>query len=159
GQPPPRLWARLTLSTTIASAVTLTAILLFLSRSPHLAHGPSATVLVTAAAGLALAAASFWAVVNLSYPESRPSYSWLMVPVAVMVSGLGFEIAHTPSASWSGRALGNDPLACFLCVSALSLPILAAVLLVLRDLAPVDPRMAGAMAGLLAGGITAALYT
>jgi hypothetical protein len=54
---------------------------------------------------------------------------------------------------------GQSPLGCFLCVLVLSLPILAAVLAALRAGAPTHPRLAGAMAGLLAGGITTALYT
>jgi hypothetical protein len=54
---------------------------------------------------------------------------------------------------------GDNPLACYLCVTALSLPILLAILVALRDGASTRPRLSGAMAGLVASGITTALYT
>jgi hypothetical protein len=44
-------------------------------------------------------------------------------------------------------------------VTALALPILLAILVTLRDGASTRPRLSGAMAGLLAGGVTTALYT
>ena len=107
----------------MAAGVSLAAIVLLLSRSPHLAHGLGPTIAFSA------------------------------------LSGLGLELAGSLESSWSQRLLGRSPLGCFLCVLVLSLPILAALLAALRAGAPTHPRLAGAMAGLLAGGITTALYT
>ena len=152
-------WTRLAVPTALASLVSLAAILLLLSPSPHLAHGPGATIVFSALAGAVLAAGAFWATLKLSYPEGRLGLWWLFVPVAIMLLGLALELSRTPSSSWMARLWGNSPGACFLCVTALSLPILAAVLVALRDSAPTHPRLCGAMAGLLAGGIAAALYT
>ena len=152
-------WTRLAVPTALASLVSLAAILLLLSPSPHLAHGPGATIVFSALAGAVLAAGAFWATLKLSYPEGRLGLWWLFVPLAIMLLGLALELSRTPSSSWMARLWGNSPGACFLCVTALSLPILAAVLVALRDSAPTHPRLCGAMAGLLAGGIAAALYT
>ncbi len=150
---------RLAVMTVMAALVSLAAILLLLSRSPHLAHGVGPTIAFSAAAGLALAVGAFWTTLALSYPEGRPRLWWLVAPSIILLSGLGLELAESLSSSWPERLLGKTPLACFLAVLVLSLPILAAVLAALRAGAPTHPRLAGAMAGLLAGGLTVALYT
>jgi hypothetical protein len=152
-------WLRLALMTGLASLVSLAAILLLLAPSPHLVHGPGATIGFSALAGGTLAAGAFWATLKLSYPEGRLGLWWLLLPLGILLLGLGLEMSETPRSSWSTRLWGNSPGACFLCVTALSLPILVATLVALRDGAPSHPRLCGAMAGLLAGGIAAALYT
>ena len=152
-------WSRLAVLTGLASLVSLAAIVLLLTPSPHLAHGPGATIGFSALAGATLAAGAFWATLKLSYPEGRLGLWWLLLPLGILLLGLGLEMSQTPSSSWSTRLWGDSPGACFLCVTALSLPILVAALVALRDSAPTHPRLCGAMAGLLAGGIAAALYT
>jgi len=152
-------WLRLALMTGLASLVSLAAILLLFAPSPHLVHGPGATIGFSALAGGTLAARAFWATLKLSYPEGRLGLWWLLLPLGILLLGLGLEMSETPRSSWSTRLWGNSPGACFLCVTALSLPILVATLVALRDGAPSHPRLCGAMAGLLAGGIAAALYT
>ena len=47
---------------------------------------------------------------------------------------------------------------CLIAVPVLSLPILAALLVALRRGAPSSPAAAGAVAGLLAGGLGATIY-
>jgi hypothetical protein len=152
-------WRRLAALTGLASLASLAAIVTLLSPSPHLSHGPGATVVFSALAGAALAAGAFWATLQLSYPDSRLGFWWLLLPLGILLFGLGLEMSYTPSSSWATRLWGETPAACFLCVTALSMPILAAALLALRDGAPSQPRLCGAMAGLLAGGIAATLYT
>ena len=49
-------------------------------------------------------------------------------------------------------------MGCFLLVSGLSLPILIAAMGVLKRGAPTQPGLLGAMAGLLAAGVTSMLY-
>lgn len=139
--------------------MSLGAILLLLSRSPHLTHGPTATIVFTASAGLALAASAFWATMQLSHPDGRTGFIWLILPAAILLAGLSLELSHAPRSTWPARFWGGSPLACLLCVTALSLPILAAALLALRDGAPAHPRQCGAAAGLLSGGIAVILYT
>ena len=151
-------WPNLALAVLAAAGVSLAAILLLLSRSPHLAHGLGPTIAFSALAGLTLAAAAFSATLALSYPEGRPRFGWLAAPALILLSGLGLELDDSLQSSWSERLWGQSPLGCVLCVLLLSLPILAAVLAALRAGAPTHPRLAGAMAGLLAGGITTALY-
>ena len=153
------LGARLLAYTGVAALATFLVILSALSRSPHLAHGVGPTIAFTVAAATVLAAGAFWMSVVLSRPEARPSQMWVLVPVVVMAAGIAAELHHVPRHGWATRLFGQDPLACFACVWLLSMPILLAALFALRHGAPSRPRRAGAMAGLFAGAVTAALYT
>jgi hypothetical protein len=154
-----RIWLNVAAMTSLASLVTLAAILWLLAPSPHLAHGPTQTIIFTVLAGTSLAAGAYWAALRSSYPEGRSGLIWLLLPVGLLFAGVGLEMAGTPRVLWSDHLWGSNPLACFVCVVGLSLPILAAVLFALHYGAPTQRRRTGAMAGLLAGGITAALYT
>lgn len=158
GRPRPFAVSRLAFAVGLGSLVSLSAIAFLPSHSPHLANGPTMTVLVTASAAMTLALGAFWSALRLGVPGNQVGLRWLLFPVAVLVSGLGFELVHMPSGVWATNLVGADPLACFLCIVTLSLPILGAALLMLRDGASTEPQRCG-VAGLLAGGITAALYT
>jgi hypothetical protein len=150
---------RLAALTALSSLVSLALIVLLLRPSPHLAHGPGATIIVAVVSDAVLALGASLAALKLSYPEGWPSLRWLALPVAILIGGIALELAPAPRSTWSSRLWGQNPLACFLLVFALSLPILAAVLIALRGGATTHPGQSGAMAGLVAGGIAAALYT
>jgi hypothetical protein len=152
------LVARLLAYTSVAALATF-LVILSMSRSPHLAHGVGATIAFTVAAAMVLAAGAFRMSVVLSRPEARPSQAWIIVPVVIMAAGIVAELYHGPRDGWATRLFGQDPLACFVCVWLLSMPILLAALLALRHGAPSQPRRAGAVAGLFAGAVAAALYT
>lgn len=149
---------RLAAMTASASLLSLAAILLLLARSPHLVHGPTITILFVVSTGVTLSAVAFFAAVRLSSPEGEASLRWLLLPVAILVAGIGLELADAPRNTWITRFWGSSPLACFVLVIALSLPILLAALYALRGGATTHPYLSGAMAGLVAGGIAASLY-
>jgi hypothetical protein len=153
------LAARLLAYTSVAAVATLLIILSAMSRSPHLVHGVGATIAFTVAAATVLAAGAFRMSVVLSRPEAQPTQAWIVVPVIVIVAGIVAELYHVPRDGWATRLFGQDPLACFISVWLLSVPILLAALLALRHGAPSQPRRAGVMAGLFAGAVAAALYT
>jgi hypothetical protein len=150
---------RLGIITAATSLFCLALILMLFSKSAYFLQGPTLVIGVTAAGGVTLAAVAFWGMVRLSYPESRPELAWLIAPGAILLFGLVFEIAQMPRGIWQQRLIGDNPLGCFFSVLLLSLPILFAAVWGLRQGAPSRPQMSGAMAGLLAGGITVALYT
>jgi hypothetical protein len=150
---------RLAVGTAAASLFGLALILTLFSKSPYFLQGPTLVIGITAAAGITLAAAAFWGMLRLSYPETRPKLAWLIAPVAILLFGLVVEIAQMPRGIWQQRLIGDNPLGCFFSVLLLSLPILFAAMLVLRQGASSRPQMSGAMAGLLAGAITVVLYT
>jgi hypothetical protein len=56
------------------------------------------------------------------------------------------------------KLVGSNASICLTMVPLLSAPLLVAALLTLRHGAPTRPLLAGALAGLLAGGLGATLY-
>lgn len=68
------------------------------------------------------------------------------------------EMFVVPASQWQAKLVGDNSLICLTAIPLLSLPLLAAMLLALRHGAPTSRGAAGAAAGLIAGGLAAALY-
>ncbi|MBM1170570.1 NrsF family protein [Microvirga arabica] len=149
-----RLMAALLVSGLFVAAV----ILLFLAPSPHLAHGPNLTTAVTLMAALALTICAFRLSLLMQRPDARIGFGTLAWPILLLLVGVAIELILHPSSTWTRRLIGEDPLNCFLLVSGLSLPVLIAALGVLKQGAPIEPGLQGAMAGLLSVGVTSMLY-
>jgi hypothetical protein len=107
-----------------------------------------------------LALAGFWALERLARPDGAPRRALIFgaaVLVVFVVAGLIQGLLSTPEQrmimlrghSWSVCA-GN--------ILTLSLPGLAAALLVLRRMAPTRPALTGFAAGAFAGGVAATIY-
>jgi hypothetical protein len=83
--------------------------------------------------------------------------------MAVLLAGLGLLLAYglaTTSMARIGEILDTpDYLNCLISVPALSALPLAGTLWALRAGAPLRPGLAGAAAGLVAGGAAAAIYS
>jgi hypothetical protein len=154
------LAVRLFVATLLAAVPVLLVIVFGLSLGAHAMHGGlDPTMEFTLAGTVVLAAGAFWTATVLGRPDGNARAGWLLLPALILATGVVAELAVSPRATWTERLLGEDPLTCFAIVAVLSLPILAAALVALRHGAPTRPRLAGAMAGLLAGAIAAALYT
>lgn len=112
------------------------------------------------AAALALAATALAAVVRLCDPSAapRPALAPLLAVPALLAIGVAAELAMVPPAAWAPRWIGNNALVCLTAIPLLALPPVAALLHAMRNGAPASPTLAGAAAGLAAGGIAAALY-
>lgn len=82
----------------------------------------------------------------------------LLAAPAMLIAAVIGELAVVPPGQWWARLIGTNARACLMFIPLLSLGPLAAVLFAMRSGAPSDPRMAGAVAGLVAGGVGAALY-
>jgi hypothetical protein len=67
-------------------------------------------------------------------------------------------LSALPAMAWSSRAMGMNGLMCFASIIALSIIPLTAALYALRQGAPASPAAAGAVGGLLAGAIGAAVF-
>ena len=63
-----------------------------------------------------------------------------------------------PREHWPVYAVGTNAVACMTLIPLLSLAPLAAVLYALRQGAPANPALAGAIGGLMSAGIGATLY-
>jgi hypothetical protein len=107
---------------------------------------------------LALSAAL--AALRLARPDAEPGVSHLLlavVPLLALAVVLR-ELVRLPPPDWARAALGETPVDCLLSLTLIGLPLLAGGLWALRRGASTRPRASGALAGLLAWSIAAAIY-
>ena len=83
---------------------------------------------------------------------------WIAVAPALLAVAVLYELAVIPPAHWYERAAGLYASTCLSAIPLLSIVPLVALLIALRAGAPRSPAATGAVAGLLAGGLSAALY-
>ena len=107
-----------------------------------------------------LAAASLLLVLRLVRPGARsaPMALALAIPAGLVVLGAAATLGLTPPEAWLPGLVGHNARYCVVLVPLLGAPILAALLAALRKGAPTRPGLAGAVAGLAAGGLGASLY-
>jgi hypothetical protein len=107
---------------------------------------------------LALALSAGTLLLRLARPGTPVPLAWLATSPLLLVASTIAEIALTPSGLWMTKLVGSNASICLTMVPLLSAPLLVAALLTLRHGAPTRPLLAGALAGLLAGGLGATLY-
>jgi len=103
-------------------------------------------------------------VAPLALRLARPGSKWrgaalslTCVPV-LLLAAAGIELFTFPPGDWGSRLMGHNALICVMSIPLLAFGPLAALLWGMRDGAPAQPALAGAVAGLFAGAIGAALY-
>jgi hypothetical protein len=109
---------------------------------------------------LLLAAAAAPLAAKLARPGARLGggrFALLAAPLLLVIA-LVAELLLIAPASWATRLVGSNARVCLASIPFLSLPLLAATFFALSRLAPTQPRLAGAIAGLFASGLAAALY-
>ena len=89
--------------------------------------------------------------------DSRTPIFALAAPVVVLIVLAAVQLSD-PQADSAALLMGRSWLVCPWRIVALSLPVLAALMLALRRLAPTRLTMSGAAAGLLAGASAATVY-
>lgn len=82
----------------------------------------------------------------------------LLAPLLVLLAGIATELIVLPQNAWGTSLKGQHWSFCLVFVPTLSIAPLAALLYSVRQGAPEKPGLAGAVAGLAAGGIAAAIY-
>jgi hypothetical protein len=109
---------------------------------------------------LCLAAAALGAAARLARPEAALGrWRWaLLAAPALLALAVAAELLAMPAASWWPRLVGTNAGMCLTIIPLLSIAPLALALPALRRGAPTRPALAGAAAGLLAGGIAATFY-
>ena len=107
-----------------------------------------------------LAATAFSALSALSLPQgvSRRTLIGLTAAPVLLLAAIAAELATVPSSEWSARLIGTNSLACTTLIPLMGIAPLALFIAALRYGAPSRPTLAGAVAGLAAGGIASALY-
>jgi hypothetical protein len=103
----------------------------------------------------------FVTVVRLARPGLRLSLVPMGIPIAVIAMWV-LAVVALVAASPQNRArliLGHTAAVCPLLIALLAVPLLIALLWVMRSLAPTQLRWAGAASGFAAGSIGALVYT
>ena len=76
----------------------------------------------------------------------------------LLLTGVVVELSTQPAAAWGGLLVGHNAVHCLSLIPMLSLPLVVCLLVALRRAAPMKPIVAGAIAGLVAGGVGSMLY-
>ncbi|PID63474.1 MAG: hypothetical protein CSB44_01705 [Gammaproteobacteria bacterium] len=95
------------------------------------------------------------------YPEDTTAnrLGRLLLPVGVAVGLWTVTLAGTPGSQWLAAITGGTLSACITTIPLLALPMLLAILSVLRGGAVTDRGATGIISGACAGGLSMALYT
>lgn len=111
-------------------------------------------------ATLALFATALAVVGALARPgmSARSVLPMLLVAPALLLIAVGFEMMVLPADQLRESWIGNNAMICMTFIPLIGLGPLVAFLLVLRHGAPTRPTLAGAVAGLVAGGLAATFY-
>ena len=107
-----------------------------------------------------LIATSVRAYARAANPESLRvrSLGLLLLAPALLFGGVIFELLDGPSSEWLLKVAGKNPTLCLIAIPCLSIAPLIGLLLGQRHGAPASPTLAGALTGLLAGSLGAAVY-
>ena len=106
-----------------------------------------------------LAATAFIVLTALSRPGPAPrSVLWLAAAPLLLAAAVTLELAVVPETDWGRRLVGSNSLACLAMIPLIGIGPLALFVAALRHGAPAYPSLAGAVAGLAAGGLAATLY-
>lgn len=111
--------------------------------------------------GAALASAGGWMTLRLARPSLRSPRPGLFTAAAlagVMFAAALATLVLSPADERAGLVMGQTWKVCSALIMLIAAPIFAGALIGLRRLAPTRPALAGAAAGLFAGGLAAALY-
>jgi hypothetical protein len=105
-------------------------------------------------------ACAWWACLQLAQPEMRwkSVAGWIALAPVLLSVAVCYELLTVSSTQWSERTIGNYAGTCLFAIPLLAVAPLLVLLTALRAGAPRSPTSAGAAAGLLAGGLSAALY-
>jgi hypothetical protein len=121
-------------------------------------HTPRFVLKIVEALLLAATAAPF--LMRLSRPGAPtrgPRFAMLAAPALLALTVIA-ELLLVGESDWAARLVGSNSRVCLAAIPFLSLPLLAGALYALGAGAPTRPGLAGAAAGLLVGGLAAALY-
>jgi hypothetical protein len=107
-----------------------------------------------------LAATAVPLLTALARPQrvSRGKLALLATAPLLLLASVVVELAMVPSAEWGSRLMGVNMRWCMSFIPLMGIGPLALFILALRNAAPGRPQLAGAVAGLAAGGIAATLY-
>lgn len=88
----------------------------------------------------------------------RDSVAFVLLPFAGIVGLASISLTNAPAVHWQTMFLGDEWLECMLSIPIIAIVPFALVVWAVRQAAPTHLRRAGALAGLVAGGLSATGY-
>ena len=151
------------LGTTVAAGLALALLAVLATLHPRADLAAAAQLPMfwwKLAVPLVVVTLSFAATRRLACPGQRAGFAAAIgvALLALLWAVAAADIASSPAVARPERVLGHTALPCVALIALLALPVLAALFVALRSLAPTRLPAAGAAAGALAGGIAAAAY-
>jgi hypothetical protein len=150
-------WAAAGLAIALAAAVFLAT----LGPRPDIAAAAETPRFLFKFVGtITLAVSAFGLTRALSRPDEawRKAMPYLAAAPALLAMAVIVELFVLPPDTWSAKLVGTNSMLCLTFIPLIGIGPLAIFLLALRHGAPARPDLAGAVAGLLAGGIAATFY-
>lgn len=90
---------------------------------------------------------------------SARRWAWALAAApALLTIAVATELVALPVAAWRPSLVGSNAALCLTLIPFLSIGPLACLLIALRQGAPSEPGLAGAVAGLVSGALAATLY-
>lgn len=154
---------KLVLAMTLAIALPFTAMMFFMRlglRSDFSAALGSPFFVLKFIVTLALVFVSLALAVRLARPGAPVlATRWLLaIPLGMLFAGIAADLLASQTIPWTARLVGTNSRVCLTAIPLLSMPLLIAALVGLRQGAATRPALTGAIAGLVAGGVAATLY-
>lgn len=151
------------LALALAGAVAAAAVLFWLLLGPRgdaLASLVEPRFVLKFLITLGLAAAAIGLVLRLIRPGAAPGLwrSALLLAPGLLLIGIAGELLSVPAERWMTVLVGVNARVCLTYIPLMGMAPLGLILLALRSGAPTRPALTGAVAGLIAGGISAAFY-
>ena len=159
--PQARTAPAIAVSAAVGAAVTFVVLVLWMGLQPIGPMVAAGWFWMKMAYTWALALAGLAIVARMASPGRGPGLAaplGVIACVAVMATLAAMEILHAAPAAVPSLFVGMHAQACSLRILALSAPVYAVVVVVLRRFAPTRLTAAGAAAGLLAGAVAASVY-
>ncbi len=150
------------LSLSLSIAFSLVAMLLWLGPRPELGQAIySAPFWLKAGYTFAIGTGGLFALERLGRPGATATQFFVFVCVIVACLAIlgAADLAMSPPPDRTAIWMGGSSSFCPWGIAALSVPLLFAAFLALRTLAPTHYVLAGAAAGLMAGGYGACIYS
>lgn len=109
---------------------------------------------------MTIAALAFFYLIGSARPASRRrgALAFVLLPFAGIVGLASVSLVHAPTAHWQAMLMDDEWLECLLSIPIIAVVPFALVVWAVRQAAPTHLRRAGALAGLVAGGLSAAGY-
>lgn len=109
---------------------------------------------------ITLAISAFVFIRRLSMPGASTgrAAAWMIAAPLLVVVAVVLELFAVPQAEWGTRLVGSNMMICMALIPLIGIGPLAIFLWMLRYGAPTQPVLAGTVAGLLAGGLSATFY-